>query len=87
MQGICTYIPETNCVSRRHCCKYSVVGAHGAHTTISNVKSTALLHQYFLKYVSVPIMTVFCSSLISCFLNDLEMVTVARYYWHHMSLL
>jgi hypothetical protein len=42
MQGIYTYIPETNYVSREY--SYSVVIIHGTYTTTSSAESIALLH-------------------------------------------
>ena len=57
---------------------------------ISHVKCIVLLHYNFPKYVcAVPNMALFCSSLILCFcsmflrqfLNDVEMVPVAPYYY------
>ena len=44
MQGIYTYIPETNHVPREHCvCSYSDVTIHGAHIASSCVDSIVYL--------------------------------------------
>ena len=44
MQGIYTYIPETNHVSREHlCCSYSDVTIHGAYIASSCVDSIVSL--------------------------------------------
>ena len=37
MQGIYTYIPETNHVPREHCCNYSDVTIHGVYIASSCV--------------------------------------------------
>ena len=88
MQGIYTYIPETNCVPR----EYSVATILLLLFTvlISSVSVFNLL--YFYVYIStsrsmcaVPNMAVFCSSFTSCFpgmlltyfLNEFEIVPVA----------
>ena len=71
MQGIYTYIPETNYVPR----EYSVAVLNLLHFYIST----------FWSMCAVPNMAVFCSSLTSWipgtllryFLNDFEMVAVA----------
>ena len=42
MQGIYTYIPETNNVPREY--SYSVVVINGAHIVSSSVESIVLLH-------------------------------------------
>jgi hypothetical protein len=44
MQGIYTYIPETNHVSTEQCCSYSVVTIHGTYNTIYSLKYFVLLH-------------------------------------------
>ena len=86
MQGIYTYIPETNYVLR----EYSVAAILLLLFTvlISLVSVLNLLYFYistFRSMCSVPNMAVFCSSLISCFpgmlltyfLNDFEIAPVA----------
>jgi hypothetical protein len=87
MQGIYTYIPETNYVPR----DYSVAAILLLlfMVLISLVSVLNLLYFYistFRSMCSVPNMAVFCSSLTSCFsgmllayfLNDFEIVTVAH---------
>ena len=86
MQGIYTYIPETNCVPR----EYSVAAILLLlfMVLISLVSVLNLLYFYFSTFRSmcaVPNMAVFCSSVMSCFpgmlltyfLNDSEIVPVA----------
>ena len=86
MQGIYTYIPETNCVPR----EYSVAAILLSlfMVLISLVSVLNLLYFYintFRSMCAVPNMAVFCSSLTSCFLgmlltyflNDFEIVPVA----------
>jgi len=85
MQGIYTYIRETNCVPR----EYSVAAILLLlfMVLISLVSVLNLLYFYistFRSMCAVPNMTVFCSSLTSCFpgmlltyfLNDFEIVPV-----------
>ena len=86
MEGIYTYIPETNHVPR----EYSVAAILLLlfMVLISLVSVLNLLHFYistFRSMCAVPNMAVFCSSLTSCFpgmlltyfLNDFEIVPVA----------
>ena len=86
MQGIYTYIPETNCVPR----EYSVAAVLLLlfMVLISLVSVLNQLYFYistFRSMCAVPNMAVFCSSLTSCFpgmfltyfLNDSEIVPVA----------
>ena len=86
MQGIYTYIPETNYVPR----EYSVAALLLLlfMVLISLVSVLHLLHFYistFRNMFAVPNMAVFCSSLNSCFpgmlltyfLSDFEIVPVA----------
>ena len=86
MQGIYTYIPETNSVPR----EYSVAAIllFLFMVLISLVSVLNLLYFYistFRSMCAVPNMAVFCSSLTSCFpgmlvtyfLNDFEIVPVA----------
>ena len=86
MQGIYTYIPETNCVPR----EYSVAAILLLlfMVLISLVSLLNLLYFYistFRSMCAVPNMAVFCSSLTSCFpgmlltyfLSDFEIVPVA----------
>ena len=86
MQGIYTYIPETNYVPR----EYSVAGILLLlfKVLISLVPVLNLLYSYistFRSMCAVPNMAVFCSSLTPCFpgmllmnfLNDFEIVPVA----------
>ena len=94
MQGIYTYISETNQVPR----EYSVAAFLSLlfMVPISLVPALALLYFYvstFRSMCAVPNMAVFCSSLtlwfpgmlLMYFLNDFEMVLVAPiiYYWYH----
>ena len=44
MQGIYTYIPETNYIPREQSCSYSLVTIHGANIVSSSVESIVLLH-------------------------------------------
>jgi len=86
MQGIYTYIPETMYVPK----EYSVAAILLLlfMVLVSLVSVLSLLQFYisvFRSMYAVPNMTVFCSSLTSCFpgmlltyfLNDLEIVPVA----------
>ena len=86
MQGIYTYIPETNYVSR----EYSVASILLLlfMVLISLVPVLNLLYFYFSTFRSmraVPNMAIFCNCLTSCFrgmvltyfLND-------YYYWYHL---
>ena len=89
MQGIYTYIPETNYVRRG----YSVAAILLLlfMLLMSLVLVLNLLYFYistFRSMCAVPNMAVFCSSLTSCFpgmlftyfLNDFEIVPVSTYY-------
>jgi len=60
MQGIYTYIPETNYVPREYSVAAIVVTIHGAYIVSFSVESIVLLHQYFPKCV--------CSAQYGCFL-------------------
>ena len=86
MQGICTYIPDTNCVPR----EYSVAAILLLLFTVLILLVSVLNLLYF--YIStfrsmcaVPNMAIFCSSLTSCFpgmlltyfLKDFEIVPLA----------
>ena len=86
MQGIYTYIPETNYVPREYSCAASLLLLFTV--LISLVPMLSLLYFYisiFRSMCAVPNMAVFCSSLTSCFpgmlltyfLNDFEIVPVA----------
>ena len=86
MQGIYTYIPETNHVPREY--SVSAILSLLFMVSISIVPALALLYFYvstFLSMCAVPNMAVFCSSftlgfsgmLLMYFLNDFEMVPVA----------
>ena len=86
MQGIYTYIPETNHVPREY--SVSAILSLIFMVSISLVPALALLYFYvstFRRICAVPNMTVFCSSfsswfpgmLLMYFLNDFEMVPVA----------
>jgi len=86
MQGIYTYIPETNHVPREHCVAAILVLLF--MVLISLVPTLTPLYLYFSIFrnmCAVPNMAVFCSSLnpwfpgmlLTYFLNDFEMVPVA----------
>jgi hypothetical protein len=86
MQGIYTYIPETNHVPREYI--IAAILSLLFMVPISPVPALALLYFYvstFRSMCAVPNMTVFCSSLtlwfpgmlLAYFLNDFEMVQVA----------
>ena len=86
MQGIYTYIPETNHVRREY--SVSAILSLLFMVPISLVPALALLYFYvstFRSMCAVPNMAVFCSSftswfpgmLLMYFLNDFEMVPVA----------
>ena len=86
MQGIYTYIPETNHVPREY--SVSAILSLLFMVSISLVPALALLYFYvstFRSVCAVPNMAVFCSSftswfpgmLLKYFLNDFEMVPVA----------
>jgi hypothetical protein len=93
MQGIYTYIPETNHVLR----EYMVAAILSLLFMVptSPVPALALLYFYvstFRSMCAVPNMAVFCSSLTSCFpgmllthfLNDFEICSSrSNYYWCH----
>ena len=94
MQGIYTYIPETNYDPR----EYSVAAILLLifMVLISLVPVLNLLYFYistFRSVCAVPDVAVFCSSLTSCFpgklltyfLNDFEISpTRPYYYWYHL---
>jgi hypothetical protein len=86
MQGIYTYIPETNHVPREYSVAAILLLLFMVHITLFPMLN--LLHFYISTFRSmcvVPNMAVFCNSLISCFpgtllryfLNYFEMVPVA----------
>ena len=86
MQGICTYIPETNHVPREY--SVSAILSLLFMVPISLVPAPAVLYFYFSTFRTmraVPNMAVFCSShtswfprmLLMYFINDFEMVPVA----------
>jgi hypothetical protein len=94
MQGIYTYIPETNYVHR----EYSVAAILLLLVMVltSLVPVLNLLYFYistFQSLCAVPNMIVFCSSLTTCFpgmlltyfLDDFEIVpSRPYYYWYHL---
>ena len=100
MQGIYTYIPETN-----HVPSVSAILSLLFMVPISLVPALALLYFYvsiFRSMCAVPNMAVFCSSftsqfpgmLLMYFLNDFEMVPVAPIitgitlvHWYHFQFL
>ena len=93
MQGIYTYIPETNYISREYSVAAILLLLFMVLTLLIPVLT--LLYFYistFRSMCAVPNMAVFCSSLTSWFpsmlltyfLNDFEIVPVASYYWYHL---
>jgi len=85
MQGIYTYIPETNCVPREY--SVATILLLLFMVLISLVSVLNLLYFYistFRRMCAVPNMAIFCSFLTSCFpgmlftyfLNDFEIVPV-----------
>ena len=85
MQGIYTYIPETNCVPREYSVATILLLLFMVLISLGSVLN--LLYFYirtFRSMCAVPNMAVFCSSLTSCFpgilltylLNDSEIVPV-----------
>jgi hypothetical protein len=86
MQGIYTYIPETNHVPRKHCVATILMQLFMVLILLVPVLTPLYLHvSTFRSMCAVPNMAVFCSSLTSrfpgmlltYFLNVFEMVTVA----------
>jgi hypothetical protein len=86
MQGIYTYIPETNHVPREHCVATILVLLFMVFISLVPALTPLYLYVSTLRSVcAVPNMAVFCSSLTSWFtgmlltyfLNDFEMVPVA----------
>ena len=87
MQGIYTYIPETNCVRREYSVAAILLLLY--MVLISLVSVLNLLYFYistFRSMCAVPNMAVFCNSLTSCFpamlltyfLNEFEIFPVAH---------
>jgi hypothetical protein len=81
MQCIYAYIPVTNHVSRKYSVAAILLLLFTVHITLFAMLN--LLYFYICTFRStsvcaVPNMAVFCSSLISCFLDDFETVPVAR---------
>jgi hypothetical protein len=77
MQGIYTYIPETNYVSRQHSVAAILLFLFMVHTSLAPVLN--LLHFYistFRSMCAVPNMAVFCSPLISWFPGMLFMFII-----------
>ena len=85
MQGIYTYIPETNYVPREYSVAAILLFLFMVHTSLAPVLN--LLYFYISTFHStcaVPNMAVFCSSLISCFpvmllryfVNDFEVLPI-----------
>ena len=92
MQGIYTYIPETNHVIREY--SVSAILSLLFMVPISLVPALALLYFYvstFQSMCAAPNMAVFCSSftpwfpgmLLMYFLNDFEMDPVAPIYYYY----
>ena len=86
MQGIYTYIPETNHVPREHCVATILMQLFMVHILLVPALNPLYLYvSTFRSMWAVPNMAVFCSSLTSWFpgmlltyfLNDFEMVPVA----------
>ena len=91
MQGIYTYIPETNHVPRE--CSVSAILSLLFMVPISLVPPLALLYFYvstFRSMCAVPSMAVFCSSFTSWFPGMLLMYFLNDdddyyYYWHFIN--
>jgi hypothetical protein len=92
MQGIYTYIPETNPVPKGY--NVAAILSLLFMVPISLAPALALMYFYintFRSMCAVPNMAVFCSSLTSWFpgmvltyfLNDFEIVPVAAYYYYY----
>jgi hypothetical protein len=94
MQGIYTYIPETNNVPKEYNIAANLLLLF--MPSISLASALALMYFYIStsrSMCSVPNMAVFCSSLnswfpdmvLTYFFNDFEMVPVAQiiYYWYY----
>jgi hypothetical protein len=88
MQGIYTYIPETNHVPREHRVATILVLLFMVLISLASALTPFYLCvSTFRSMCAVPNMAVFCSSLtswfpgmlLSYFLNDFEMVPVARF--------
>jgi hypothetical protein len=86
MQGIYTYIPETNHVPREHCVAAILVLLFMVLISLVPVLTPLYLYaSTFRSMCAVPNMAVFCSSLtvwfpgmlLTYFLNNLKMVAVA----------
>jgi len=86
MQGIYTYIPETNHVPREHCVAPVLVLLFILHISLVPALTPLFLYvRTFCSMCAVPNMAVFCSSLtlwfpgmlLAYFLNYFEMVPVA----------
>ena len=82
MQGIYTYIPETNCVPREYC--VAAILLFLFMVLISLVSVLNLLYFYistFRSMCAVPNVAVFCSSLTSWFPGML--LTYCYYYYYY----
>ena len=86
MQGIYTYIPETNYVPREHSVAAILLFLFMVHASLAPVLNLLYLYiSTFRSMCAVPNMAVFCSTLTSWFpgmllmyfLNDYETVPVA----------
>ena len=86
MQGVYSYISDTNHVSRVYRAAAMLVTMYATSNSISRAECFVLEQYYFSKYVCIAqCVAAFCSSLISCFpgmllgylLNDFEIVPVA----------
>jgi hypothetical protein len=93
MQGIYTYIPQTNCVPREYSVAAILLFLFMVHISLAPVLN--LLYFYistFRSMCAVRNMAVFCSSLTSWFpfmlliyfLNDSEIVPGSYSYWYHI---
>jgi len=76
MQGIYTYIHETNFVPREYSVAAIMLYYSWCYIVSSSVESIVLLHKYFPKYV--------CSAQYGCFLEFLDFM-FSRYVAHVFS--
>jgi len=85
MQGIFTYVPETNCVPREY--RVAAILLLLFMVLISLVSVLNLLYFYISTFrimCAVPNMAVFCSSLTSCFPGMLLTYYYYYYYYYYI---
>jgi len=92
MQGIYTYIPETNYVPREYSVAAILLLLFLVLLSLHPVLNVLYFYiNTFRSMCAVPNMAVFCSSLTACFpdmlityfLNDFEIVAVAPIYYYY----